>query len=61
MIPYGDLFSLPDQPPAQCTLVVDAGFSFTHVVPLLDGQIVWGAVKRCVLPTYLFIFSSRAS
>ncbi|KJA23273.1 hypothetical protein HYPSUDRAFT_138004 [Hypholoma sublateritium FD-334 SS-4] len=46
MIPHGDLFALPGQPPAQCTLVVDAGFSFTHVVPLLDGQIVWTAVKR---------------
>ena len=60
MIPYGDLFSLPDQPPAQCTLVVDAGFSFTHVVPLLDGQIVWGAVKRYVLLTSFAFLPARA-
>ena len=61
MIPYGDLFALPGHPPAQCTLVVDAGFSFTHVVPLLDGQIVWGAVKRYVLLASLTLLSARAS
>jgi len=26
--------------------VVDSGFSFTHVVPMIDGKIVWNAVKR---------------
>ncbi|KAJ6622615.1 actin family [Mycena sp. CBHHK59/15] len=33
-------------PAAQCMVVVDAGFSFTHVVPLMDGAVVWDAVKR---------------
>ncbi|KAF8956525.1 actin-related protein Arp6 [Flammula alnicola] len=46
MIPYGQLFSQPALPPAQCTIVVDSGFSFTHVVPMIDGKIVWNAVKR---------------
>ena len=27
-------------------IVVDSGFSFTHVVPILNGSIVWDAVKR---------------
>ncbi|KAF8182292.1 actin-related protein Arp6 [Pholiota molesta] len=46
LIPYGQLFSQPGLPPAQCTIVIDSGFSFTHVVPMIDGQIVWNAVKR---------------
>ncbi|KAF9481127.1 actin-related protein Arp6 [Pholiota conissans] len=46
LIPYGNLFAQPGLPPAQCTIVVDSGFSFTHVVPMIDGQIVWKAVKR---------------
>jgi hypothetical protein len=29
-------------------LIVDSGFSFTHVVPLMEGKIVWNAVKRLV-------------
>jgi len=27
-------------------LVVDAGFSFTHIVPIMEGSVVWSAVKR---------------
>jgi actin-related protein len=30
-------------------LVVDAGFSFTHIVPIMEGAVVWSAVKRCVV------------
>lgn len=45
LIPHGDLFrNLSPQP--ECMLVVDSGFSFTHVVPILDGRVVWKAVKR---------------
>lgn len=25
---------------------MDAGFSFTHVVPIMSGSIIWNAVKR---------------
>ncbi|KAG5643337.1 hypothetical protein DXG03_001056 [Asterophora parasitica] len=46
LVPYGILFSQPDLPSAECVVVVDSGFSYTHVVPLLDGKIVWSAVKR---------------
>ena len=30
-------------------LVVDAGFSFTHIVPIMGGTVLWSAVKRCVV------------
>ena len=30
-------------------LIVDSGFSFTHIVPIMSRQIVWSAVKRSVL------------
>lgn len=30
-------------------LVVDAGFSFTHIVPIMGGVVLWSAVKRCVV------------
>jgi len=43
VIPHGNLFG---RPPAECVLLIDSGFSFTHVVPILNGQVVWHAVKR---------------
>lgn len=46
LIPYGTLFSQPDLPRAEAMLVVDSGFSFTHIVPILNGKVVWNAVKR---------------
>jgi len=46
VIPFGGLFSQPNSPPAECMMVVDSGFSFTHVVPLIDGNISWHGVKR---------------
>ncbi|KIM53456.1 hypothetical protein SCLCIDRAFT_1222774 [Scleroderma citrinum Foug A] len=30
----------------ECSLIVDSGFSFTHVVPIINHQIQWHAVKR---------------
>ncbi|THU92450.1 actin-like protein ARP6 [Dendrothele bispora CBS 962.96] len=48
LIPYGTLFNTPDllSSPPECMVIVDSGFSFTHVVPILNGNVVWGAVKR---------------
>ncbi|KAJ7093825.1 actin-related protein Arp6 [Mycena belliarum] len=46
LIPHGTLFDKPGLPPPECMLIVDSGFSFTHVVPLMDGKVVWTAVKR---------------
>lgn len=33
----------------ECMLIVDSGFSFTHVVPIINGKVVWSAVKRLLL------------
>ncbi|KAJ7763203.1 actin-related protein Arp6 [Mycena maculata] len=46
LIPHGTLFDQPGLPPPECMLIVDSGFSFTHVVPLMEGSVVWNAVKR---------------
>lgn len=46
MIPYGTLFAQPDLAPAESMLIVDSGFSFTHIVPILSGKVIWNAVKR---------------
>ena len=45
MIPYGKLFNEKGLPNPECILVVDAGFSYTHVVPMINGTIVWDAVQ----------------
>ncbi|KAI0029849.1 actin-related protein Arp6 [Vararia minispora EC-137] len=45
-LPHGQLFKVRGLPSPECILVVDAGFSFTHVVPLINGVIEWSAVKR---------------
>jgi actin-related protein 6 len=33
-------------PMSECSLVVDSGFSFTHVIPIVNGKVIWSAVKR---------------
>jgi actin-related protein 6 len=30
-------------------IIIDSGFSFTHVIPIMQGEVVWSAVKRCVI------------
>ncbi|EGN93982.1 hypothetical protein SERLA73DRAFT_189133 [Serpula lacrymans var. lacrymans S7.3] len=46
LIPHGQLFLSDTNPPAECTLVVDSGFSFTHVIPIINHRIQWYAIKR---------------
>ncbi|TFK27592.1 actin-like protein ARP6 [Coprinopsis marcescibilis] len=46
LVPSGTLFSHPGLPPPECVMVVDCGFSFTHVVPIMNGEVIWSAVKR---------------
>ncbi|PIL22707.1 hypothetical protein GSI_15400 [Ganoderma sinense ZZ0214-1] len=46
LISYGRLFAQQNLPPPECLLIIDSGFSFTHVVPILNGEVVWHAVKR---------------
>lgn len=48
LIPHGQIFSASGLPNPECMLVVDAGFSFTHIVPIMGGSILWSAVKRYV-------------
>ena len=48
MIPYGSLFAAEELNVPECAVIVDSGFSFTHVVPLINHQIQWYAVKRSV-------------
>ncbi|KAK8847430.1 actin-like protein ARP6 [Kwoniella newhampshirensis] len=46
LIPYGGLFENDQGISPECMVVVDVGYSYTHVIPLRDGQIVWEHVKR---------------
>ncbi|TFK52383.1 actin-related protein Arp6 [Heliocybe sulcata] len=46
LIPYGNLYDSNNSAPPECMLIVDSGFSFTHVIPIMGGSVVWGAVKR---------------
>ncbi|KAI0632288.1 actin-like protein Arp6 [Trametes polyzona] len=46
LVPHSRLLAGAGLPPPECILVVDSGFSFTHVVPILNGAVVWEAVKR---------------
>lgn len=49
LVPYGlDARGAPNAPPPECALVIDSGFSFTHIVPILRGRVVSHAVRRCV-------------
>lgn len=43
LIPSGGMFG---ESAPECMLIVDCGFSFTHVVPIVLGQIVWEGVRR---------------
>lgn len=33
-------------PVAECTLVIDSGFSATHIIPVICGEVYWPAVQR---------------
>lgn len=49
MLPFGpDARGGPDELAPECALIVDAGFSFTHVVPVLRGAIISSGVRRRV-------------
>lgn len=40
------MFSNETDIPPECMIVIDAGYSFTHVVPIQGGEVVWEHVKR---------------
>lgn len=53
--PYDD-GALPD-----CVLVVDTGYSFSHITPLLSGQVQWSAVRRSVVLFLCCLLPLRSS
>lgn len=61
VIPHGDLFKQFNRPSPACCIVVDCGFSFTHVVPILENKVVWNAVKRCGFPWLFRLLMWHAS
>ncbi|WVR04653.1 actin-like protein ARP6 [Kwoniella sp. DSM 27419] len=46
LIPYGGLFEDEAGVSPECMIVVDVGYSYSHVIPLRDGQIIWEHVRR---------------
>ncbi|KAI0335723.1 actin-like protein Arp6 [Cubamyces sp. BRFM 1775] len=46
LVPHGPLLAHMGLASPECLLVIDSGFSFTHVVPIINGAVVWEAVKR---------------
>lgn len=52
LVPWNDLSSLfgdsekPASNVSECALVVDSGFSATHVIPVVLGEVYWPAVRR---------------
>lgn len=46
LVPYGGMFSDESDVPPECMVVVDVGYSYSHVVPIRGGEIVWEHVKR---------------
>ncbi|EJC98960.1 actin-like protein ARP6 [Fomitiporia mediterranea MF3/22] len=49
LIPYGSLFhdeASDSEGPPECMLIVDSGYSFTHVVPVMSGKVIWRGVRR---------------
>lgn len=48
LVPYGGMFSDESDVPPECMVVVDVGYSFSHVLPMRGGEIVWEHIKRYV-------------
>lgn len=40
------MFSNEDDVPPECLVVVDVGYSYSHVVPIRNGEVIWEHVKR---------------
>jgi actin-related protein len=43
---YNDQFYKSNEVP-DCALVVDSGYSFTHIVPFVMGRPILPAIRRC--------------
>ncbi|KAF9518687.1 hypothetical protein BS47DRAFT_1416435 [Hydnum rufescens UP504] len=46
LLQYGDLFEQGTLPAPECFLIVDSGFSFTHIVPVMRGVMVLAGIHR---------------
>jgi len=52
LVPWNNVAQLFDQNnehfhvPAECALVIDSGYSFTHVVPIIDGNVIHNGIRR---------------
>ncbi|KAF8510007.1 actin-domain-containing protein [Hysterangium stoloniferum] len=49
LMKYGGLFNSktsPSRPFPECALIIDSGFSFTHVLPIMQGAVLWNGVRR---------------
>jgi actin-related protein 6 len=46
LAPYGGLFSNDHDIPPACSIILDIGYSFSHVLPVKNGQIIWEHVRR---------------
>ncbi|KAI5477255.1 actin-like protein ARP6 [Pseudohyphozyma bogoriensis] len=46
LVPFGPDANTPGDVQPECVLVVDSGFSFTHIVPVVRGSVVSSGVRR---------------
>lgn len=58
-MPHGGLFFAPDLPTPECMLLIDCGYSYTHVTPIVNGQVIWSGIKRCVSTRFATIALSQ--
>ena len=46
LVPHGGLFEFPGSPNPACSILVDVGYSYSHVTPIVDGKVVWTGIRR---------------
>lgn len=46
MLLQGSLFEQNQSKPPECAIILDSGFSFTHSIPIMNGAVIWEAVRR---------------
>jgi actin-related protein 6 len=61
---YNDIPALYGQrqaPAPDCVVIIDVGYSFTHIVPFINGIPVSSAIRRCVKEEWRLIVQRLAS
>lgn len=46
LVPHGGLFESPGSPHPACSILIDVGYSYSHVTPVVDGKVVWTGIRR---------------